>query len=380
MKAKKFVVAVLAAILAVGAVFAFTACGDPTEEPPPTTNTKSFQLVGSFTDSLGPLGQGFEFMLNLNQDGTAVLARYNPYSYDASDAAENRNFEASFMEGTWKEADKDGVPCLQIKLAVQKEDGTTSDSSTSYAYDVAGEYSFDCSFPIVPGMGFTRTVTLKGGETKKYADDNAFIQGTKLTFTPPASIATFEAEGSTVYVQQDGTLLLYSGYTQYATGSYYKTSDSFGIIVADEEVNVTVEGNKATFQYTYSMGGGYDVDYTYVCEDISELPNIAPPASGEAPPASGEEYTATIMTEIPTMGEMDVTYTLTLNNDNTFSLSAGTGGYSLAGMSGTYVKTGSSVTLTQVGETTGYLGSIVREKLNWTLGENGSMTLATAAA
>ena len=42
MKAKKFVVAVLAAILAVGAVFAFTACGDPTEEPPPTTNTKSF--------------------------------------------------------------------------------------------------------------------------------------------------------------------------------------------------------------------------------------------------------------------------------------------------------------------------------------------------
>ena len=380
MKAKKFVVAVLAAILAVGAVFAFTACGDPTEEPPAPTNPKSFQLVGSFTDSLGPLGQGFEFMLNLNQDGTAVLARYNPYSYDASDAAENRSFEASFMEGTWKEAEKDGVPCLQIKLAVQKEDGTTSDASTSYAYDVAGEYSFDCSFPIVPGMGFTRTVTLKGGETKKYADDNAFIQGTKLTFTPPASIAIFEAKGSTAYVQQDGTLLLYSGYTQYATGSYYKTADSFGVIVEDEEVNVTVEGNKATFQYTYSMGGGYDVDYTYVCEDISELPNIAPPASGEAPPASGEAYTATIKTEIPTMGEMDVTYTLTLNNDNTFSLSAGTGGYSLAGMSGTYVKTGSSVTLTQVGETTGYLGSIVREKLNWTLGENGSMTLATAAA
>lgn len=373
MKAKKFVVAVLAAILAVGAVFAFTACGDPTEEPPPSTNTKSFQLVGSFTDSLGPLGQGFEFMLNLNQDGSAVLARYNPYSYDASDAAENRSFEAKFMEGTWKEAEKDGVPCLQIKLAVQKDDGTTSDASTSYAYDVAGEYSFDCSFPIVPGMGFTRTVTLKGGETKTYADDNAFIQGTKLTFTPPASIATFKAEGSTVYVQQDGTLLLYSGYTQYATGSYYKTADRFGVIVEDEEVDVTVEGNKATFQYTYSMGGGYDMDYTYVCEDISELPNIAPPAAGEA-------YTATIKTEIPTKGEMDVTYTLTLNKDNTFSLSAGMGGYSLAGMSGTYVKTGSSVTLTQVGETTGSIGSIVREKLNWTLGENGSMTLATAAA
>lgn len=373
MKAKKFVVAVLAAILAVGAVFAFTACGDPTEEPPPPTNTKSFQLVGSFTDSLGPLGQGFEFMLNLNQDGTAVLARYNPYSYDASDAAENRSFEAKFMEGTWKEAEKDGVPCLQIKLAVQKEDGTTSDASTSYAYDVAGEYSFDCSFPIVPGKGFTRTVTLKGGETKTYADDNAFIQGTKLTFTPPASIATFEAEGSTVYVQQDGTLLLYSGYTQYATGSYYKTADSFGVIVENEEVDVTVEGNKATFQYTYSIGGGYDMDYTYVCEDISELPNIAPPASGEA-------YTATIKTDIPTMGEMDVAYTLTLNNDNTFSLSAGVGGYSLAGMSGTYVKTGSSVTLTQVGGTTGSIPSIVTDKLNWTLGENGSMTLATAAA
>ena len=236
MKTKKFIVAILAAILAVGAVFAFTACGPEDDgKDGDTTNpsTKSYQLVGSFTDSLGPLGDGFEFMLNLNTDGTAVLSRYNPYSYDSSDASTNRNFEEKFMEGTWKEAEKDGVDCLQIKLEVRKEDGTTSDASTSYAYDVAGEYSFELGFPIVPGMSFTRNVTLKGGETKKYADANAFIKGTCKTFTPPESVATFEDEekGGTAYVQEDGTVLLYSGYTEFATGTYYKTADDFGIII-----------------------------------------------------------------------------------------------------------------------------------------------------
>ena len=76
MKTKKFIVAILAAILAVGAVFAFTACGPEDDgKDGDTTNpsTKSYQLVGSFTDSLGPLGDGFEFMLNLNTDGTPVL-------------------------------------------------------------------------------------------------------------------------------------------------------------------------------------------------------------------------------------------------------------------------------------------------------------------
>lgn len=382
MKTKKFIVAILAAILAVGAVFAFTACGPEDDgKDGDTTNpsTKSYQLVGSFTDSLGPLGDGFEFMLNLNTDGTAVLSRYNPYSYDSSDASTNRNFEEKFMEGTWKEAEKDGVDCLQIKLEVRKEDGTTSDASTSYAYDVAGEYSFELGFPIVPGMSFTRNVTLKGGETKKYADANAFIKGTCKTFTPPESIATFEDEekGGTAYVQEDGTVLLYSGYTEFATGTYYKTADDFGIIIEGEEVVVTRDGNKASFTSIYSMGGGYDVEYTYVCDDISVLPEKAKdPAGGEE--ETGEVYTAT-MHESFYGQEADVTYTLTLIDATNYKITAVAGEMSLATMTGTYTKDGNTVTLV-AGNTEGStIASLVNGKLNWTLGNDGTMTPVTTA-
>lgn len=382
MKTKKFIVAILAAILAVGAVFAFTACGpedDGQDDDTTNPSTKSYQLVGSFTDSLGPLGDGFEFMLNLNTDGTAVLSRYNPYSYDSSDASTNRNFEEKFMEGTWKEAEKDGVDCLQIKLEVRKEDGTTSDASTSYAYDVAGEYSFELGFPIVPGMSFTRNVTLKGGETKKYADANAFIKGTCKTFTPPESIAKFEDEekGGTAYVQKDGTVLLYSGYTEFATGTYYKTADDFGIIIEGEEVDVKVEGNKASFTSIYSMGGGFDVEYTYVCDDISVLPEKAKdPAGGEE--ETGEVYTAT-MHESFYGQEADVTYTLTLIDATNYKITAVAGEMSLATMTGTYTKDGNTVTLV-AGNTEGStIASLVNGKLNWTLGNDGTMTSVAAA-
>lgn len=382
MKTKKFIVAILAAILAVGAVFAFTACGpedDGRDDDTTNPSTKSYQLVGSFTDSLGPLGDGFEFMLNLNTDGTAVLSRYNPYSYDSSDASTNRNFEEKFMEGTWKEAEKDGVDCLQIKLEVRKEDGTTSDASTSYAYDVAGEYSFELGFPIVPGMSFTRNVTLKGGETKKYADANAFIKGTCKTFTPPESVATFEDEekGGTAYVQKDGTVLLYSGYTEFATGTYYKTADDFGIIIEGEEVDVTVEGNKASFTSIYSMGGGYDVEYTYVCDDISVIPNKAKDDEG-GEEETGEVYTAT-MHESFYGQEAEVTYTLTLIDATNYKITAVAGQMSLATMTGTYTKDGNTVTLV-AGNTEGStISSLVNGKLNWTLGNDGTMTSVAAA-
>lgn len=380
MKTKKFIVAILAAILAVGAVFAFTACGpedDGKDGDRTNPSTKSYQLVGSFTDSLGPLGDGFEFMLNLNTDGTAVLSRYNPYSYDSSDASTNRNFEEKFMEGTWKEAEKDGVDCLQIKLEVRKEDGTTSDASTSYAYDVAGEYSFELGFPIVPGMSFTRNVTLKGGETKKYADANAFIKGTCKTFTPPESVATFEDEekGGTAYVQEDGTVLLYSGYTEFATGTYYKTADDFGIIIEGEEVVVTRDGNKASFTSIYSMGGGYDVEYTYVCDDISVLPDKAP-AGGEE--ETGEVYTAT-MKESLGVYEADVTYTLTLIDATNYKITAVASQMSLATMTGTYTKDGNTVTLVAGNTGDSTMPSLVKGKLNWTLGNDGTMTSVAAA-
>lgn len=387
MKTKKFIVAILAAILAVGAVFAFTACGpedDGQDDDTTNPSTKSYQLVGSFTDSLGPLGDGFEFMLNLNTDGTAVLSRYNPYSYDSSDASTNRNFEEKFMEGTWKEAEKDGVDCLQIKLEVRKEDGTTSDASTSYAYDVAGEYSFELGFPIVPGMSFTRNVTLKGGETKKYADANAFIKGTCKTFTAPESIATFEDEekGGTAYVQEDGTVLLYSGYTEFATGTYYKTADDFGIIIEGEEVEVTVNGNKASFTSIYSMGGGYDVEYTYVCDDISVIPNKAKDDEGGTTEPGTDDKTLVGTyegTNQPKPTDTVRKYKIELYNDNTCKLTFNFMGDIIFECK--YTKDGNTVTLSDLTTDNAY-GDMVKgmaeEALVWIVSDDGTMTVATA--
>ncbi len=285
MKLKKLFAAMLAGVMALGTMAFVTACGEPDPGPDPTpAETKSYQLVGEFKEDLAALGGGFDFMLNLNEDGTAVLARYNPFTYNGDDAATNSAYEAEYMKGTWKEAEKDGVECLQIKLAVYQKDGTTVNDTTSYAYDVAGVYSFDLNFPLVVGMSFSRTCTLSGGETKIYADANAFIQAKKLTFTEPTSVAKFysvnengEKTGGTVYVQEDGTVLAYAGYTEFATGTYAKSTSgdsiTFALTMEGEKVEVTVEGTKVAFDYVYSMGGGYDTTYTFVCDDVTVIPD-----------------------------------------------------------------------------------------------------------
>ena len=154
---------------------ALPACGDDPADATPSpggsntdapTSTKSFQFYGKFDEGDGANASMLNaaFLLNLNEDGTAVADRYMFSNYDASDAATNPTYTASYMSGTWKEAERDGVPCLQIKLAYVDEAGNESNSQTAYAYDVAGVYSFDLTFPVVPGMSYTRTVTMEGSE------------------------------------------------------------------------------------------------------------------------------------------------------------------------------------------------------------------------
>jgi hypothetical protein len=316
---KKLTTKLLAGVLALSTIAGLASCSIleqyiPGLKPQDSSTTseapvekKSYQLTGEFKENLAALGNGFDFMLNLNEDGTAVLARYNPFNYDASDAATNRNYNAEYMKGTWKEVQKDGVDCLQIKLAVYKEDGTTTNDITAYAYDVAGVYSFELNFPLVVGMSFTRKTTLSGGEGKTYADDNAFIQAKKLTFEEPASVAKFlsqDAEGKptggTVYVQEDGTVLMYSGYTEFAQGTYAKADGSFSVTVGETVVEATIEDKKASFAYTYSMGGGYDVVYNFVCQDYTVIPNkgaVAPSEVKYTGSYNGATYSITVTSE-----------------------------------------------------------------------------------
>ena len=357
---KKILALLLAAMMLVGMLAACGGGGTPTEPPTePTDPPKSYQFYGKFEESGGYSAfLNAAFLLNLNADGTAVVDKYAFGSYDAAPAAENSSYNPSYLSGTWKEVEKDGVSCLQIKLAYINADGTEANAQTCYAYDVAGVYSFDMTFPVVPGQSYTRVATMEGKEGKTYANADAFIQAYAITFTAPEHVGTFvDADrNGTAYLQEDGTLLLYSGYDQFADGKWTKTGDVVTISVGGEAVEVTMEGNKASFTYSRSLDGTYTADYVFVCDDISVLPGAE--VSENAP------YTVSV-----DLGGNATTAELTLNDDGTANLKVFTD------IPCTYEKIGSAVVLKPVGELEGYAATIWGVvKHAYILNEDHSMT------
>ena len=309
---KKF----LAIALVLCMVFVFAACNSGTNQPAndtketdktstptdtaaPEAPKKSYQFTGVYEEEGSNAAMlNAAFLLNLNEDGTAVADRYKFSQYDDSDAATNPSFEASYLSGTWKEVEKDGVPCLQIKLAYINEDGTESNSQTAYAYDIAGEYSFDLSFPVVPGMSYTRVASMTGSETKAYADANAFIQAFKREFEAPEHVAEF-TNGSNVsaYAQEDGTLLVYTNYALTTEGKWTRDGEGLKVTLGDP-VEVREDGTSAAFTYSYDRGDGTMVDEELVCEDISVLGE--PTVTEETPYTTsvdlgGNPYTASLV-------------------------------------------------------------------------------------
>lgn len=306
MKMKKLLAVVLSALMLVSLL---AACGGspsnnsqtPSSEPSQPANSgnegsKSYQFCGTYEESGENASMlNAAFLLNLNEDGTAVADKYMFARYDASDAATNPTFTASYMSGTWKEVKRDGVPCLQIKIAYVDEAGNESSTQTAYAYDVAGVYSFDLTFPVVPGMSYSRVAPMEGKEGQTYADANAFIQAYKQEFTAPESVGTFnDAENNgTAYLQADGTVLLYAGYDKFADGTWTLADGVIGITLGGEAVDVTMDGNKATFSAERNLGDGTTVSYTFVCADISALSAPEAPAGGGPAEAEGiATYTA----------------------------------------------------------------------------------------
>lgn len=306
MKMKKLLAVVLSALMLVSLL---AACGGspssnsqaPSSEPSQPADSsnegsKSYQFWGTYEESGENASMlNAAFLLNLNEDGTAVADKYMFANFDASDAATNPTFTASYMSGTWKEVEKDGVACLQIKIAYVDEAGNESSAQTAYAYDVAGVYSFDLTFPVVPGMSYSRVASMEGKEGQTYADANAFIQAYKQEFTAPESVGTFtDAEhNGTAYLQADGTVLLYAGYDKFADGTWTLADGAIAITLGGEAVDVTMDGNKATFSAERNMGDGNAVSYTFVCEDISALSAPEAPVGGEPAEAEGiATYTA----------------------------------------------------------------------------------------
>lgn len=297
MKMKKLLAAVVSATM-LGSMLA--ACGgsgsnsqtSASETSQSGEGGKTYQFWGTYEeDGENASMLNAAFLLNLNEDGTSVADKYMFANYDASDAATNPTYTTSYMSGTWKEVEKDGVECLQIKLAYVDDAGNESNAQTAYAYDVAGVYSFDLTFPVVPGMSYTRVASMEGKEGQTYADANAFIQAYKQEFTAPESVGTFTdaTNNGTAYLQADGTLLLYAGYDKFADGKWALADGAISITLNDEAVDVTMDGNKATFTAERDMGEGNTTSFTFVCEDISAL--SAPEAGAQTPaqaPAEAE--------------------------------------------------------------------------------------------
>ena len=352
MKKMKKILALVLAALMLGTLLA--ACGgdNPDNSTPGGSNTtqptggtettKSFQLYGVYTEE-GEFASMMNaaFLLDLNADGTAVADKYAFSNYDDSDAASNPTYTQSYLSGTWKEVEKDGVPCLQIKIAYVDKDGKESNGQTAYAYDVAGAYSFDMSFPVVPGQSYTRTVTMSGKEGKTYATDNDFIQAHKAVFEAPEHVGTFvDADhNGTAYLQADGNMLIYAGYNKVADGKWNMTDAGLTISIGGEAVAVTRDGNKASFGYTYDLAGMSTIEYTLVCEDITAL---GAPEIGENTP-----YTASIE-----MGGNPTTAELVLNDDGTAAFKVFTD------FNCTYVRIGDAVVLSVVGDLEGFAAQI----------------------
>ena len=297
MKMKKLLAAVLSATM-LGSMLA--ACGgsgsnsqtSASETSQSGEGGKTYQFWGTYEENGENASMlNAAFLLNLNEDGTSVADKYMFANCDASDAATNPTYTTSYMSATWKEVEKDGVECLQIKLAYVDDAGNESNAQTAYAYDVAGVYSFDLTFPVVPGMSYTRVASMEGKEGQTYADANAFIQAYKQEFTAPESVGTFTdaTNNGTAYLQADGTLLLYAGYDKFADGKWALADGAISITLNDEAVDVTMDGNKATFTAERDMGEGNTTSFTFVCEDISAL--SAPEAGAQTPaqaPAEAE--------------------------------------------------------------------------------------------
>ena len=335
---------ILALVLAAVMMLAVVACGGsapqtsstqssaPAQaaEAPAAANTeaaeapaaaKSYQFVGKYEEEGANAGMlNAAFLLNLNEDGTAVADRYQFAQYDASPATSNPTYQASYMSGTWKEVEKDGIPCLQIKLAHIDESGASSNDQTAYAYEIAGEYSFDLTFPIVPGMSYSRTAPMLGTEEKVYADADAFIAANKLDFVEPASIAKFVSDAATIYLQDGGAALLYLATSKAAEGTW-SAGDGLSVEFNGETYTAALNGNSGEITFSLDRGDGQMVDYKVSCDDLSALAGAAPAEAEAAAPAEDAPYTG----EGIDLGGNKYDPSLVLNADGTAVLTVAMG-------------------------------------------------------
>lgn len=329
MKFKKFFLGVFIGILAVASL-ALGACsndsGNDDEDKDNGPVTISYQLSGvmdgedldSFSFAKGA------FWLKLMSDGSIVMDRYSFGNYNTSPAAENDDYIQNYMQGEWEETTRDGVEALSIEIYVLNEAGIKTQSSSATAYNSNGTYTCSLRMEVVSGAGFFREVSFSGGTTL-YADADEFIEKNAKEFVAPESVAIFtdEENGGTVYLQEDGTVLIYSGYSQAASGTW--ANDKAGnmtVTVAGTPITVTVDtaADTATFDYEYAIYGDYKINFTFTAK-YSEIP----------------EFGAAVQENVYTGTYGEQIWTLTLTDDTNCTISTTMMGFTVP-FSGTYAK------------------------------------------
>lgn len=329
MKFKKFFLGVFIGILAVASL-ALGACsndsGNDDEGKDNGPVTISYQLSGvmdgedldSFSFAKGA------FWLKLMSDGSIVMDRYSFGNYNTSPAAENDDYIQNYMQGEWEETTRDGVEALSIEIYVLNEAGIKTQSSSATAYNSNGTYTCSLRMEVVSGAGFFRQVSFSGGTTL-YADADEFIEKNAKEFVAPESVAIFtdEENGGTVYLQEDGTVLIYSGYSQAASGTW--ANDKAGnmtVTVAGTPITVTVDtaADTATFDYEYALYGDYKINFTFTAK-YSEIP----------------EFGAAVQENVYTGTYGEQIWTLTLTDDTNCTISTTMMGFTVP-FSGTYAK------------------------------------------
>ena len=329
MKLKKLFVGLLAVILSVAAL-TFVACSGSDDNDDENKNegpvTISYQLSGvmdgedldAFSFAKGA------FWLKLMSDGSIVMDRYNFGNYNDLPAEENEDYMENYMQGEWKETTRDGVEALAIEIYVLNDAGIKTQSSSATAYNNNGTYTCSLRMEVVSGAGFFRQVQFTGGKTL-YADADEFIEKNAKEFVAPESVVVFldEEHGGTVYLQEDGTALIYSGYSQAASGTW--SNDKKGnmtVTVGGASIAVTVDtaADTATFTYEYTLYGDYKINFTFTAK-YSEIPEF-----GAA--VQVNTYTGTYGEQI---------WTLTLTDDTNCTISTTMMGFTVP-FSGTYAK------------------------------------------
>lgn len=309
-------------------------------------NTDTYQLWGkleeggsyaTFTDAA--------FLLNLEADGKTALAKYGFASYDASPAAQNRNYNPSYMSGTWKAVNKEGVDCLQIKLAFVNDDGSEESAATYYAYESEGVYTVDLTLALIKGQSFTRTVSMEGQKGKKYADADAFIQAFKKEFEEPTNILKVESKenGGVAYFTQDAKVLIYVSTSKIAEGTYVKTATSLTLKIDDKDIQVALSMTNASFTYTYDMAGYTTIDlvFEFPVADFAKLP-VTEGGGG------GQEGGDVVLE----MKDEAAGATLTFNKDKTYVINMAFGSFGAFDVQkGTWAFASYVVTLTPEGGT-----------------------------